>query len=466
LFGSANKFSLQLFLKTRFCLNNYTKDIIKISWPIIIGQLGMVLTGFFDTLMVGDVGHHELAAAVVCNSIFFFVAIFPMGVTMAYATIVGILQGKNKTTSYRLLLKDSFITTIALSLICILILYVFILNFDIFKQDELVAALSTPYLALLTWSLAPMLIFFFAKNICDGFSYTMGGMIITLAALVINVFLNWVLIDGHLGFPAYGLNGAGYATIISRVFLAISMLLVMFQSSKIPVSFMVFWLTFSEAKRIRFYKKIMRLGMPTGLQYFLEIAAFAAAAILAGTLGAREAAAHGLAITLASLTYMFAGGISAGSSICVAKAYGNGNMQNVKNYGINGHKLGFAVMVVFALIFALFNENLASLFSTDETVISMGSQLLLLAAIFQLGDGIQAVSVGLLRGVEDTIFPSILIFIAYWVIAMPIGYYLSWSQSVPIFFQSINGIWIGLSLGLTASAIALTYRFYYVIRTQ
>ena len=426
----------------------------------------MVLTGFFDTIMVGDLGHQQLAAAGVCNSIFFFVAIFPMGVTMAFSTIVGILQGKNKTSSYHILARDSFIVTLTLSALGGLGLWYCISHFNLFQQTDMVSTLSKPYLTLVTWSLTPMLIFFFAKNLCDGFSFTLGGMVTTLLALVLNVFLNWVFIYGNLGSSAYGLNGAGYATIISRVFLAVTMLFVLFKSSKIPITLTSFRNSFSESSRITFYKRIFKLGLPTGFQYFLEIAAFAGAAVLAGTLGSRESAAHNLAITLASLTYMFAGGISAGSSICIAKAYGNGNYTNVRNYGLQGHKIGLLVMLVFALIFLAFSTPLASLFTTDSEVIHMGANLLILAAIFQLGDGLQAVSVGLLRGIEDTVIPSIIIFIAYWVIAIPAGYYLSYSKNVPVIFQSVNGIWIGLSLGLTISAIALTYRFYYLLRSK
>lgn len=143
--------------------NSYTKDILKISWPIIVGQLGIVLTGFFDNLMVAKLGHVELAAAGICNSIYFLLSIFPMGVTMAYATIVGLLQGKNRINSSHLLVKDSFKTTVLLSIITIIVLLVAVQYFHIFQQPEDVNVLSKPYLTLLTWSLTPMLLFFLPK---------------------------------------------------------------------------------------------------------------------------------------------------------------------------------------------------------------------------------------------------------------------------------------------------------------
>jgi len=426
----------------------------------------MILTGFFDTLMVGKLGTAELASAGVSNSIFFFIAIFPLGVTMAYATIISILQGKNKTTSYSLLARDSFLITMLLAIIGSICIYFIIDFFYLFQQTDEVTLLSKPYLKLLMWSLSPMLVFFFAKNVTDGFSYTLGGMTITLTALGINVFLNWVLIFGHFGFDAYGLNGAGYATIISRIFLAVAMVLTMLFSSKVPIDFGSFLRSFSASYRITFFKRIIILGFPTGLQYFFEIAAFAAAAIMAGWLGAKELAAHNLAITLASLTYMFASGVSAGASICVAKAHGNSNNRDVIEYGKKGHYIGFITMILFALIFLLFNKNLAALFSEDPEVIYIGSQLLILAAIFQLGDGIQAVSVGLLRGISDVNIPGILVFVAYWIFAMPAGYFLANYNIGTPYIQGVNGIWVGLSIGLTISAVVLTYRFYYLLRTQ
>jgi MATE family multidrug resistance protein len=425
----------------------------------------MVFTGFFDTLMVGKLGYESLAAAGICNGVFFFISVFPIGVSMAYATIVGILRGKGKTSSYRLLARDSFITTIGLSLVTSAVIYGFVAHFSILEQTAEVQELAVPYMTLLMWSLLPMMVFFFAKNLCDGFSFTIGGMVITLTALALNVFLNWVFIYGNLGSAAYGLNGAGYATILSRIFLAVSMLLVFFYSKRIPISWRQFIASFSESRRISFYKRIFAIGFPSGLQYFFEVAAFAGAAVMAGWLGTQELAAHNLAITLASVTYMFAGGISAGSSICVAKAYGNKNKENVKAYGYNGLKLGFIVTIIFALGFYLFNQPLATLFTSEPAVLKMGAELLIIAAIFQLSDGIQAVGVGILRGIEDVSMPSALIFISYWIIAMPIGYYLSHYSSPDAVYHGVNGIWIGLCIGLTISAAFLSYRFYHLLRS-
>ncbi len=447
-------------------IKSHIKDVIKISWPIIVGQLGLVLTGFFDNIMVAKLGHEELAAAGICNSIFFLLAVFPMGVTISYATIVGLLVGKNKIQSTHLLVRDSFIITLLLSLITVVLIYISIQCFEIFNQEPEIDVLSKPYFFLLMLSTPPMLLFYFAKNLSDGFSYTRGGMVITVFALIINVFLNWVFIYGNLGSPAYELEGAGYATIISRCFMGISMVYLFIVSKQTPISFKTLKACFTNKQTFKFFKQIAGLGFPTGLQYFFEIAAFAFAAIMAGWLGSKELAAHQLAITIASVTYMFASGLSAGSSICVAKEIGNKNSLNAKTYGKAGHILGLSVMSVFAFIFLVFNQSITAVFTQDSEVLKMGAELLILAAMFQLGDGLQAISIGVLRGIEDVKIPSIITFFVYWAVAIPLGYFLSQNASTPTYYNGVNGIWIGLALGLTFSAIILTYRFYSLIRTK
>ena len=445
-------------------MNSFVKEVIKISWPIIIGQIGMVLTGFFDSLMVARLGYEELAAVGISNSIFFLLAIFPMGVTIAFSTIIGILHGNKKTSLYHFFVKDSFISTIILSILISVIISIIVKNFEWINQPEDVTQISKPYFTLLNWSLMPMLIFFFAKNISDGFGYTKGGMFVTISALCLNIFLNWVLIYGKLGFTAYGVNGAGYATIISRVYMATSMFIILFNSRDTPLQFSNFISSLKISNRIKFFKKIIRLGFPSGLQYFFEVAAFAAAAVMAGWLGGKELAAHQLAITIASFTYMFAGGIAAGGSICVAKAYGNKNLIHVKKYGKASWQIGFIVMGFFAIIFLFFNNFLAQLFTDKTEIIQMGAHLLIIAAFFQLSDGIQAISVALLRGITDVKLPSFFIFLAYWIIAIPSGYILSKLSHYNYLWTGLNGIWIALSIGLTISAIGLSYRFYYLLR--
>lgn len=436
------------------------REILKLSWPIIVGQLGMVLTGFFDNLMVAKLDYEHLAAAGVCNSIYFLVAVFPMGITMAYATLISILKGKNSTTSYAYFYRDALILTIISSIVFFFILYILKNNFHWFGQSDEVSKLGEEYLWLIAISLIPMLIFFFAKNIADGFSFTRAGMVVTLTALVINVFLNWVFIFGKLGVKAYQLNGAGYATIISRVFMAVTMFVILLKAKQLPVDLKSFLQSFQLKPRITFYKRILNLGIPSGLQFWFEVAAFAFAAIMAGWYGSKHLAAHNLAITLASLTYMFITGVGSGSSICVARYYGKRDFIKVQLFGKNAHWLSGAMMLFFGLLFLIFNHPLTKMFTTDMEVFKIGSTLLYIAAIFQLSDGLQAISVSILRGIADVKMPSLITLFAYWGVTIPCCYALSTLNLFGFNPSGSVGIWIGLTLGLTISAILLTRRFY------
>ena len=442
-------------------LKSHLNTIIRISWPIIVAQLGMVLTGFFDNLMVSKLGYHELAAAGISNSIYFLIAVFPMGITIAYATVISILEGRAKRNAGSLVFRDASYITAAISTLTIIVLLIAAQNFHWFKQDVAVEQLAIPYLKLLAYSSIPMLFFFFVKNLCDGYQYTQAGMLVTLITLALNVFFNWIFIFGHLGFESYGLNGAGYATILSRSIGFVIVLILFLKSPKVPIQWKDVIHAFENPKRHRFFKQILKLGIPSGLQFFFEVAAFVLAAILAGWLGPKELAAHQLAITLASLTYMFASGLSSGASIAVARAYGTKNRGEILQLAKAALISSGGVMIIFAALFLLFNQWMAQWFSEDAQVVAMGAALLIYAAVFQLSDGVQAVSIGLLRGIEDVKFPSVITLLAYWMIAIPIGYYLGFHME-----WGINGIWFGLSLGLTCSAILLCIRFYRIIKTK
>jgi MATE family multidrug resistance protein len=245
----------------------------------------------------------------------------------------------------------------------------------------------------------------------------------------------------------------------------LALLYLLFASKKTPIQWSVLQDSLKNKKWYSFNRQIIKLGIPTGLQYFFEVAAFAVAAMMAGWLGSKQLAAHQLAITLASLTYMIASGIAAGGSISVATAVGNKNWTKAKRYGQTSHVISLITMTLFAVLFLILNKPLAAIFSEDLEVVAMGAQLLILAAIFQLGDGFQAVSVGLLRGLKDVNLPSLFTFIVYWIIAVPLGYVLSKADFNPL-FTGVNGIWIGLATGLTISAMVLSFRFYYLLRNK
>ena len=276
-------------------------------------------------------------------------------------------------------------------------------------------------------------------------------MLITFGALILNIFLNWVFIYGHLGFEPMGLIGAGWATLIARIFMSLLVFWFIFKSKTIGFTLES---VFNTKFQINYFKPILKLGIPSGFQYFFEVAAFSGAAILAGMLGAIPQAAHQIAINVASLTFMFAVGIAVSGSIYVAENYAHNDIAGARKYGMSAIWLVVAIEVIFALLFVGFHQLIPPLYSTEREVLQIASVLILIAAVFQVVDGIQAVCLGVLRGLHDTQFPSFLTFIAYWIIGIPMSWYFAKHTNMGIY-----GIWWALTFSLFFISITTFWRF-------
>jgi MATE family multidrug resistance protein len=277
------------------------------------------------------------------------------------------------------------------------------------------------------------------------------AMIIALLANLVNAFTNWLLIFGNWGFPQLELDGAGWATFASRVFMALALMGFVMNNkffSKYDVTFHF------KSINLPVIKKILALGLPSGFQYFFEVGAFSFAVVMVGWLGTKQLAAHQIAINLASISFMAVLGISVAGSIRVGNAVGKKDIAETRRAGFTASFLGAGVMTFAGIIFVLFRDFLPTLYVNDETVISYASSLLIIAALFQISDGMQAVGIGILRGLTDVKIPTAITFIAYWIVGLPVGYLLGFN-----FELGVQGVWIGLLLGLTTSAILLTLRF-------
>lgn len=277
------------------------------------------------------------------------------------------------------------------------------------------------------------------------------SMIVVLLANIVNVFFNWVLIFGNLGFPALGLDGAGYATIFSRLFMAGALMFYVLRSERFKVYGAYF--NFKEFD-LNIIKRILRLGLPSGFQYFFEVGAFSFAVIMVGWLGTDQLAAHQIVISLASISFMASLGISTSGSIRVGNAVGRSDVNDTRRAGFSAVLLAASFMAFCGIIFVTFNQFLPTLYISDVNVISVASTLLIVAALFQISDGIQAVGIGILRGLTDVKIPTAITFFAYWILGLPIGYVLGFNYDL-----QVVGVWIGLLIGLTASAILLMIRF-------
>lgn len=428
----------------------YFKRILSLSYPIIIGQVGIVLMGVADIVMIGQLDATNLAAAGLANSVYFLVTILGIGTLTAVSPLVAKAKGAGHVNEVALLFRQAIWVSLALSAFIGTVLFILSSNLHWFGQAPEVTELAIPYLHILNGGSVFMLVFMGAKQFSDGLSITKPSAIITILGLLFNILWNWILIYGKFGFPALGLDGAGYATSLTRVGMSIAMLVYIF---KRPIYTQ--WLRVKETiEGPALFAKIFRVGLPSGMQYFFEVAAFASSAIMIGWFGKEQLAAHQIAINMASVTYMVATGISAGGSIAVGDAWGRKHKQDMMRSGRAALIMSVLFMGVTAIVFAAFNHTLVALYIDDAVVAGMAANLLLIAALFQLSDGIQCVSLGVLRGLADTKIPTVITIIAYWVIGIPCGWLMAKYAGI-----SLYGIWFGLSIGLTFSAIFLTIRF-------
>lgn len=434
-------------------INTYTPyfiNILKLSYPIIIGQIGIVLMGVADIVMIGRLDATNLAAAGLANSVFFLVSILGIGTLSAVSPLVAKAKGAEHSNEVALIFRQSVWASLLLWVFISSVLWVLTENLHWFGQGADVTDLTKSYLHILNAGTLFMLLFTGIKQYSDGLSITLPAAVITIAGLLFNVFWNWILIYGKFGFPKLGLDGAGIATTGTRIVMFLAM-----------ISYVLFHHKYKHWLKVRdasfgpsLLKKIFVVGLPSGMQYFFEVGAFASAAIMIGWFGKEQLAAHQIAINLASVTYMVATGISAGGSIAVGDAWGRKHKLDLMRAGRAALVMSILFMGLTAVLFACFNAFFVSLYINDVAVASMASNLLLIAALFQLSDGLQCVSLGILRGISDTKVPTIVTVIAYWVIGIPCGWLLA-----DYFGLSLYGIWYGLTLGLTFSAIMLSIRF-------
>ena len=426
---------------------------IKLAYPVIIGQLGIIMMGVVDSIMVGRLGSVPLAAASLGNSLIFIILIVGIGCSIVISPLVAILVGGKRYTECGVYFRQSLLVNVLLSFAMIAVIFIGVNFIYKLNQPPEVIELTVVYMSIVGLSALPLMIYQTYKQFIEGLSIMKPAMVIAILANIINAFANWVLIFGELGFPKLGLAGAAWATFSSRVFMAVAIMIYVMKNEK----FKQFDVTF-HFRGINFpiIKKILRLGLPSGFQYFFEVGAFSFAVIMIGWIGANELAAHQIAINLASISFMAVLGISQAASIRVGNAMGEQNIAKIRKAGFTGIALGASIMSLAGISFILLNNFLPTLYIDDEAVISIASRLIIIAALCQLSDRTQAVGIGVLRGLTDVKCPTIITFVAYWIISLPIAYILAFNFSL-----GVDGVWIGLLIGLTASAILLTLRFNY-----
>nr|WP_314289692.1 MATE family efflux transporter [uncultured Capnocytophaga sp.] len=444
-------------------LSSYTKEFkynLKIAYPVILGMLGHTLVGFVDNVMVGKVGVSELGAAALGNTAIFIAMSFAIGFSIATTSLVAMKDEAGDRQAVQSILNHGMLLNLILGIILFLLMFFVEPVMRFTGQSEKVITLAVPYTHLVAFSLIPLGIFTTFKQFADGLSMTKYAMYVTLLANLVNIFFNYLFIYGNWGCPKLGVLGAGVGTLISRIVMPIMLyyMLKRLEKSKTYVTHISF-------KHIQssMLKKISSLGLPTGLQMIFETGVFTAAIWISGMLGENQLSANQIALNLASMTFMVANGLGITAMIRVGNQLGARNYASLRRVAISVFLLVLCTQICFAILLALLRYWLPSLYlemdnidkvATNALVIGEAANLLLIAAIFQISDGLQVTALGALRGVQDAKVPMYITFVAYWLIAFPILYMLGIHTSL-----GNVGIWIGLLIGLTAVAICLLYRF-------
>jgi multidrug resistance protein, MATE family len=431
----------------------FYKRNIRLALPVVMSQIGQVTVQLVDIMMVGHVGTAELAAASFANNIFMIGMFFGMGITYGLTPLVGNSFGNNNLKQVVVWLKNGVFTHFAAALMLTLIMGALYFLLPLMGQPPEVEQLAKPYYLLLCLSYLPFMLFFSIKQFFEGVGNTKMAMQITLVANVINVVVNYVFIFGKFGFPELGLNGAGVGTLVSRIFMPVTFFIYVFKIPRFRRYFTLAWLESLSLQRVM---SILKIGIPIGFQIIVEVIAFALGAIMMGWLGEIPLAAHQVAIGLASFTYMISLGVSQANTIRVSHQIGLNDYKSLKMAAFASTHLVLVFMLFMGIMFVLARHELPLLFTSDKQVVFIAAQLLIVAAFFQVFDGLQVVMLSTLRGMADVKIPMIMAFVAYLFIGIPTSYVLTF-----IFHAGPQGIWFGYLVGLGSAGIMFYFRFKY-----
>jgi MATE family multidrug resistance protein len=435
-------------------LNTYRADVkanFLLAYPVMISMLGQVMTGVADSIMVGWTGATPLAASSFANIFFTLPLFFGVGVSYAITPLVAEAHGANNPKGIIETLRNGFLINMVTGVVLVALIFAIEPTLYMMSQPTEVVTLAIPYLKIVAISIIPTMMFQTFRQFAEGLHKTRMAMVIVIVSNLINIALNYVLIYGKFGFPEMGLNGAGLATLIARVVMGAWMALYVFYGK--------YFTAYREGFRIGHYSKqltnkMLHIGLPAGTQFIFEAGAFGFSAVMMGWIGTTALAAHQIAINLATISYMTTSGLGAAATIRVAHFLGQGDIKTMRRVGFVMIGMAAFIMALWAVLFITGKRFLPLLYIQDEAVLAMAAPLMIIGGFFQMSDGMQVVCAGALRGLKDVKVPSILIFVAYWIIALPLGYWFAF----PLAYGA-NGIWSGLLIGLTVTATLMIIRF-------
>lgn len=424
---------------------------LALAIPIVAGQLSQMLMGLLDSAMVGRAGVLPLAASAFAGNLLSVPVVFGMGLLVCLSVRASQSHGAGDARqSGEILRHGLFLAALAGAL---LTLGVWLLSFQLhrFGQSADVVREARPFFRLIGWSILPALLALGLKQWSEALGNPWPPTLILLGAVPLNAALNWVLIYGNLGFAPLGLDGAGWATLISRWLSLGAMALYLARSRRLRPSLPARWRAPLQGAQ---FASLLAIGIPAALQILLEVGAFAVGALIVGWLGKTALAAHQIALSCAATSFMVPLGLSMATAIRVGQAMGNGDFARVRPIGFTSLALSLGAMTITALGYHFLGARIAAGFVSDPAVIALAARLLAVVALFQLMDGLQVVSGGALRGLSDATFPLAAAFVAYWIVGVPLGYFAAFHRG-----WGAVGIWSGFALSLSIVAALLVARF-------
>ncbi|MBR7154361.1 MAG: MATE family efflux transporter [Paludibacteraceae bacterium] len=445
----------------------YYKRNLKVAFPVMLTQFGAAMVGLADSIMVGHYSTTDLAAVSFSNAIFFTVMVFSMGALMGITPLVGHVHGRLEklmeqgTTDDEIAHKHEQITSyltnglVFMALMCVFSLGLLapcILFLDSFGQEPEVASCARTYFILIVLSIVPFLLFCFTKQFLEGLGNTFVAMMITLGCNLLNIFLNWVFIFGHLGFEPMGASGAGWASLIARTLMPVCFIIAMLCKAD--------WRQYLTAMRARLVTRrevehLLTIGTPIGLQSFAEAFLFTASFVIIGWINKEALAAHHIANQMADLTFMLALGIGSATTIRVSHQLGKGDLQAVRMASRASVHLCLLMNTIGAAIMIFGRNYIPYIFTNDPEVVPIASTLLIIAGTLQYADGLQCIGAAMLRGIQDVRVPMRIALFAYIGVALPLGLALTFPLGL-----GAKGMWIAFVIALAIPAVLFHIRFH------
>jgi MATE family multidrug resistance protein len=435
-------------------MQRYVRELrptLTLAFPIIVGQVSQMLMGVTDSVMIGRTGAVALAASSFGGNVFNVFYVLGIGLMLPVSIFVARAHGARRPAECAEYLRHGVALALVFGAIETAAMAALSFGLGWFKQPPEVLAAVNPFFVLIALSLPSVLVYLALRQFAEAMGRAWTPMLIMLAGVGLNAALNWVFIYGHLGVPPLGLTGAGISTLLSRTLGAVTIYVWLRRDPAMREAWPVKWFGNYSS---RYFREMLRVGFPAAGMLLFECTAFAFSSIMAGWLGTVPLAAHQIAISCASLAFMFPLGLSMATAMRVSRAVGAGELPRRRAIGFSSLGLGLALTGTFGLIFLFGGQRIASWFVSEPEVVALAVKLLFVAALFQLVDGAQVIGSACLRGITDVKIPAFITFAAYWMVALPLGYFLGIRGG-----YGAVGIWTGIATGLTLAAVFLGVRF-------